>query len=302
VFAGTTDALATFPPPFKALALTILPVEVVGDNTLPLTAGLLPLRTERLLAVAFASELLTPFVPVVPLAVLSTLLTGLATPLGSVLGVPVATTEMPLGAAAAVAALFGVVALTVRPEAGFTTLLAPIVPLGVVALAPRLAVLPVVYNEPSTPLPPGVVAPAASEPLTPESALLTGSVAPARGLDPLLPDVPPEALLPDELPDEPFAEVPPELPGLAALDVPDDPELPAPAVCGELPPDDAAPGVSADEPHPLAASRMTVSPVASASLETGVTMLPSRSLGRRLLARLLTLSLGEQTTVSMNFI
>jgi hypothetical protein len=46
VLVGTTAALATLPPPFRALALTILPVEVVGDNTLPLTAGLLPLTTD----------------------------------------------------------------------------------------------------------------------------------------------------------------------------------------------------------------------------------------------------------------
>jgi hypothetical protein len=46
VLAGTTLALATFPPPLRALALAILPVDVVGDNTLPLTLGLLPLTTD----------------------------------------------------------------------------------------------------------------------------------------------------------------------------------------------------------------------------------------------------------------
>jgi hypothetical protein len=222
-----------------------------------------------LLAVTFASELLTLGEPVALPAVPSTPLTGVPTLLGSVLGIPVATTDMPLGAAVTLAVFFGVVALTVKPEAGLTTPFAVIALLGVVALAARLAVLPVVYNEPSSPLP-GVPAPAASDPLTPASALLTGSVAAARGSDPdwpLLPEVPPDELFPEVLP--------PEL--LACVPGCDDPEFvdPAELVPGELPAV-AAPGVLADEPHPLAASRMAVNPTASVSLEPGVTMIPSR--------------------------
>jgi hypothetical protein len=277
VFVGTTDALATFPPPFAALAFTILPVEVVGDNTLALAAGLLPLTTDWLLTVPFANELPTLGEPVVLLTVPSALFSGLETPLGNVLGVPVATTDMPLGLAPASAALFGVVATTFRPDVGLAAPFPVIVPLGVTALAARLAVLPVVYSEPSRPLPPGVPAPAASELVTPETVLPAGLVRPERAPDVSLPELP-------DVPDVPPPELP--LPGLpvllvCALDVPDGGD---PDACEELAPDgsppDAAPGVLADEPHPLAASRMIVNPAANISLELGVTMIPSVALSR----------------------
>jgi hypothetical protein len=96
-----------------------------------------------LLTAALASELSVD-VPVVLLTVLSTPFAGVVVPLGNVLGVPVATTDTPLVLAVPLAASFGVVAEAVKPEDGVAVPLAEIVLLGVVALAARLASLPVV--------------------------------------------------------------------------------------------------------------------------------------------------------------